>query len=538
MKNFLILLLIFAGLTINSQSVTTFQRTLPTNNQGKEFVGALIETNTSEFMVAGATSSFGAGLEDGYIMKTNSLGLPIWAKTYGGNAKDHIIDLYKKDSNTYYFTGVTTHSTRGEEAMFGKLDGNGNLAWVKTYGGSGNDATRRIVRDNANNFYLVGYGSNIASSGEDILVLKVDSIGGLIWSRSYGTILDDRARYAQLDSKGNLIVSGWSDNSSVIEGVILKLSPSGSLLWSNNYSSTKLIKMQEFVIDASDNIYVTGKSKLQFSISTSRSNHFLMKLDSSGTQQWLKIYEDRNQFGGFKLSYTHNNTGFIMAGDGRRDYSGSLDTMDCYYMKTDLSGNITWSHILNGTADDRRPRVIATKDGGYLLGAHTASFSAGDSNDIYLIKTNSLGASGCNSVTGNFAIRTANFTKSTSTFVSSSTGITQGNLTWSGVKANFSHDTLCQQIPSSGVSIKEKSLFSIILYPNPTTQFVTLSLKGEIENKRVSYSLIDLSGRVVISNQRIANKPININLEHLKSGTYIVQVMIDGNVITQKLIKY
>ena len=75
---------------------------------------------------------------------------------------------------------------------------------------------------------------------------------------------------------------------------------------------------------------------------------------------------------------------------------------------------------------------------------------------------------------------------------------------------------------------------SFVLYPNPANDFIGINL-GAVEAD--SYDLIDIQGRVIISNSLVGKTNDKISLSGLQSGVYFVKVNSGTNSITKKVIK-
>lgn len=107
----------------------------------------------------------------------------------------------------------------------------------------------------------------------------------------------------------------------------------------------------------------------------------IFKASPSGDSLWTKIYEGSD---GECIQLTEDG-GFIVVGYG---YSDEKD--DIYLLKTDSLGNQEWSRTFGGINDDFVNFVQPTEDGGYIVVGSTSSFGAGGT-DIWVIKTDSLG---------------------------------------------------------------------------------------------------------------------------------------------------
>lgn len=84
----------------------------------------------------------------------------------------------------------------------------------------------------------------------------------------------------------------------------------------------------------------------------------------------------------------------------------------------------------------------------------------------------------------------------------------------------------------------EEPTAEIVVFPNPTTDYVTINMKGfEFGKENGSYQLYDYQGRLLKQNT-INQSDTQINLSYLSSSIYILQVFIDNQVLkTFKILK-
>lgn len=145
---------------------------------------SLIETSDRGFLLLGWTRSFGAGLRDFYLVKTDSMGNFEWQETYGTEEEEIGARIIKLTDGNYLLTG----SSGGVGGSFGKAykinSNNNSIIWEKQYTydqNSGNNIhTTYELADG--NLVSAGMTNNTSNAG---WLLKTNSDGELIWQREY-----------------------------------------------------------------------------------------------------------------------------------------------------------------------------------------------------------------------------------------------------------------------------------------------------------------------------------------------------------------
>jgi len=201
---------VVAGCTHNPRSASTDILILKLNSDGsaawqKSYGGSdddcaysIQQTADAGYIVAGGTSSFGAGSDDIWVMNLNSDGTVAWQKTYGGSDWDRAYSIQQTVDAGYIVTGQTSSFGAGNTDIWVlKLNSDGTVAWQKTYGGSDADAAYSIQQTADAGYALTGetwsFGTDplrILRSGTtnsgDIWILKLNSDGSVTWQKTYG----------------------------------------------------------------------------------------------------------------------------------------------------------------------------------------------------------------------------------------------------------------------------------------------------------------------------------------------------------------
>jgi hypothetical protein len=162
--------------------------------------------------------------------------------------------------------------------------------WINIYNSPYNDQslTNSIAINSAGNIYSSGYLWTTAETNEDdFLLIKYGLSGDTVFTRTFNILGEDEAAAVAVDRFDNVYVAGKSENPSVYDIVLLKYSPLGTLLWQRSFngSSNRLDEPCCIVTDDSSNVYIAGKSQT----SISQYNTVIIKYNSSGVLQWVKV---------------------------------------------------------------------------------------------------------------------------------------------------------------------------------------------------------------------------------------------------------
>ncbi|MDI6839472.1 MAG: T9SS type A sorting domain-containing protein [bacterium] len=294
---------------------------------------AVKQTTDGGYIIAGYTRSYGAGFYDVYLIKTNSAGDTSWTRTYGGADFDFGWSVIQTTTGEYITVGELYNESTKDDIYLIKTGSAGNTSWTRTYGGTEYDEGRSV--DTTSGGYIIaGYTKSFGIGTPDyynVYLIKTNSDGDTIWTRTYGGSGSDRGYSVKQTSDGGYIIAGAT----------------------NSYGASGY-------------------------------NVYLIKTDSDGNTSWEKVFGGDGNDHGRSVAQTSDG-GYIIAG-----YTDSYGAgYDVYLIKTNSAGDTTWTRTYGGSGDDRGYSVVQTTDGGYIIAGCTKSFGIGtpDSSNVYLIKT-------------------------------------------------------------------------------------------------------------------------------------------------------
>jgi len=378
----------------NPMSATYFAKTYGLASSDVAY--SVHQTSDGEYVLAGYTYSFGADYNDIFLVKTDARGNIIWAKTYGGTYHDYASSVQQTSDGGYIVAGYTTSFGAGYRDFFLiKTDVNGNLQWAKTYGGTHWDEAYSVRQTSDGGYIVAGWTYSFGAGSGDIFLIKTDANGNVQWAKTYGGIYWDEAYSVRQTSDGGYIVSGYTTSFGAGSGDIflIKMDANGNLQWAKTYGGTDS-EWAYSVQQTSDGGYIVVGTTRSFG--AGGSDFFLIKTDANGNIIWAKTY------GGTDYDVVHSvqqtsEGGYIVAG-GTLSFGAGYS--DLFLIKTDVNGNLQWAKTYGGTGYDAASSVQQTSDGGYIVAGATASFGAGYA-DAFLIKTDANGNIGSCSIVQN-----------------------------------------------------------------------------------------------------------------------------------------
>jgi hypothetical protein len=361
----------------------TWQHTYGDNTN--HFGSGVQQTIDGGHIVCGSKES-GNGNTDVYLLKTDASGVEQWSNTFGGSGNDYAYYIEQTTDGGYIMCGVTSSFGNGlDDIYLIKTDGNGVESWSQTFGGSNNDKGCSVQQTTDGGYIICGFTSSFGNGLDDTYLIKTNANGIESWSQTFGGSNYDQGWSVQQTTDGGYIVSGLSMSFGLgnIAVYLIKTDASGVEQWNQTYggSASDLSICVQQTIDGG--YIIAGQTN---SFGAAGDNMYLIKTDVNGVEEWEKTFGGDNRDVSMSVQQTID-SGYILCGSTKSIGNGNYDV---YLIKTDENGIESWSQTFGGNEDDGGWFVQQTTDGGYIICGDTESFGGGES-DLYLIKTDGNG---------------------------------------------------------------------------------------------------------------------------------------------------
>ncbi|MBN2151494.1 MAG: hypothetical protein JW839_08615, partial [Candidatus Lokiarchaeota archaeon] len=306
----------------------------------------------------------------------------IWYSAYEGTACEGQ-DVAVDQSGYVHVTGF--RGSMSSELLLLKLDSSGNVVWSRSYGAG---------------YYAKGYGVAVDLSGNvyacgvyygDLLLVKYDAGGTFQWARTRGGAPYEEAHRVAVDSNGDIVYVGDTGGFETEDAIVVKYDSAGNYLGSATWGGAARDFGWDVVIDGGNNIFISGMTN---STGAGKDDLFVVKFNSTLHQQWNSTWGYADKDGDCEF----NSVGIDL------DASGNVYIADCrityfdYYtrdfnstlVKFNSSGgqvwNVSWTYDVDPDDSEEQANDVVVTDTGTILVAGTTP-----GHDFYLARFNQNG---------------------------------------------------------------------------------------------------------------------------------------------------
>jgi uncharacterized delta-60 repeat protein len=327
------------------------------------------------------------------VINIQSANSQVWVQRYNGTADstDNAAAMTVDASGNIYVTGLTLSAGGAHYDMVTiKYNSDGNIMWLQKYNGpaDSSDYPSALVVDPSGNVYVAGSSYGVGSKS-DFVVIKYNSSGVQQWIQRYnGPANDGDNSYSlAVDASGNVYVTGTSfGGASSYDYYTIKYNSAGVLQWGQRYNGTgnSFDSPSSLAVDNSGNVYISGYST---GVGTGY-DYLTIKYNSAGVQQWEQRYNGTGNSTDnvFSLKIDGSANVYITGFSG-----GSGSGNDYLTIKYNSAGVQQWLQRYNGSGNgyDIARSLMLDDSGNVYISGYTTGSTSGE--DMTTIKYNSAG---------------------------------------------------------------------------------------------------------------------------------------------------
>lgn len=222
-------------------AVITFERTY--GGSREDMATSVTQTTDGGYILTGFARSYGSGYANAYLIKTDSLGEVLWMNIYSDYTESVGAFVAQTSDGGYIVTGYAGAPNNPWDLYLIKTDSLGSTSWTKTYGGtSGNrhDRGNSVSQTCDGGYIIAGETGSYGAGSSDVWLIKVNSQGDTLWTKTYGGNAEDVGRsVGQTDDEG-YIIGGWTKSygAGSDDFYLIKTDSLGDTLWTRTYGGT------------------------------------------------------------------------------------------------------------------------------------------------------------------------------------------------------------------------------------------------------------------------------------------------------------
>lgn len=259
------------------------------------------------------------------------------------------------------------------------------LQWARQFASPPN-AAFQIAADSSG-VYIAGAtrkalpGQTQVNIQQDGFLRKYDSLGTLLWTREFAA--NNRPTWVNgvtVDSTG-VYVAGKTELGNRYDAVagtlavVNKFDTNGNLLWTHETTTSSTVPAESATAISANGgaVYVVGKT---ININPSDLLHtqyaYVRKLDSSGNEQWTKLFSANAGTGGTTpFGISADSSGEYIVGSTNASLTGQTvpASQTLFIRKYDPNGNAQWTDQFGATTSDHVYAVSAGASGVYAAGS-------------------------------------------------------------------------------------------------------------------------------------------------------------------------
>ena len=292
-----------------------------------------------------------------------------WSQTYpiASSLGEELNDLASLPGNGFIGVGsIITDTIGNHDILLMRCDQGGNLVWTKQFNGGSNEVGESIDLYPTGGFVIASTKSNTTQSSSEVLITRTDSVGNILWTQNFTTNGNDVVKQLAVLSNGKIIVAGstiFCQNAFTC-GFGMLLDSNGVILWSRTFEKESSNYFLD-VINTSDGGFLFSGSTFDI---FSGQNGWAVKTDSLGVLTWSNAFDAPSLDIFYKATENSILQNYAFAGETTVD---AISNSDALLVVSDYSGAYIIGGSAGGVENDRATGIHAGTFNNFILTGQT-----------------------------------------------------------------------------------------------------------------------------------------------------------------------
>ncbi len=372
------------------------------SGQDWDYVNTAVQTADGGFLLAcatgtkGRTTRNGHGGSDIWMVRTDSMGVVLWQKNYGGSRDDRVVTVVQGTGGGFVFAGMTQSADgdipRGKyhgrgDAWVVKIDDTGKILWQQVLGGSALDCANSVIVTPDSGYLMTGYtashdGDLSSNAGKtDVWMVKMNKGGKPLWSKTCGGSDDDLgSRAINATGGGFLVVCHTKSSNPPVTDYhgggdlwLLRIGADGGLMWQKTLGGSGY-DFASAVSPTPDGGYmicgISRSPEITGHKGSGEPGIWVVKTDFGGEVQWQKTFAGTGKTI-VRTAHALPDGNYLFTGNGNKSSVGlgqsEAAPTDGEMLCFSASGDLMWEKSFGATGgNDSCNYSMLTTDGGLL----------------------------------------------------------------------------------------------------------------------------------------------------------------------------
>lgn len=290
---------------INSDGDSLWTRTF--HNLGDDVGLSVQQTSDEGFIIAGRTGTIYSGKPDVYLVRTNKNGDTLWTQTYGDTSFDYGYSVQQTNDGGFIIAGETVFDVINNENVYlVRTDSNGNKIWERNFGGKNDDRgySLSITRDEG--FIITGWTESFSTNDLNVYLIRTNSSGDTLWTRTYGGTKWDNGHSVIQTKDDGYIIAGETESfgAGSHDIYLIRTDSHGDTLWTKTCGGDSADVGFSIQQTSDGGFIVAGHTR---SFGSGGSDVYLIRIDKDTTAIHQEIPSNFLSPNDFIVSYYNNN---------------------------------------------------------------------------------------------------------------------------------------------------------------------------------------------------------------------------------------